>query len=187
MRAAKLINDALLARARQDLQARAAALQRIECVNVPPRDFDFADIRRGFGRGHLAGWLRQGLGNHLALPIIYRLTAGDQIQADALRHAFEHFVPAARSKLPRNNAIADSLTIYVGSSLDIRKRLREHLGSAANGTFALRMRNWCPAVDGSVRVEVSAVLGHATSSQVQDVEDALWRSSRPMFGRLGPK
>ena len=182
-----MINEALLARARQDLQARAEAVEGIEFFDVPPRDFDFADIRAGFGRGHLADWLRQGLGNHLASPTIYRLTAGDQLQADALRDAFEQFVPAAPAKLPRNNAIADSLTIYVGSSLDIRKRLREHLGHAANGTFALRMRSWCPPVDGRVRVEVSAALGDVTSSQVQDVEDALWRSSRPMFGRLGPK
>ena len=76
LRKAKLINESLLAQARQDLQARAAAVEGVQFFNVPPRDFDFADIRGGFGRGHLAGWLRQGLGNHLALPVIYRLTAG---------------------------------------------------------------------------------------------------------------
>jgi len=182
-----VINEALLARARQELQARAAAVQGINVFNVPSRDFNFEEIRGGFPRGHLTGWLRRGLGNHLAMPTIYRLSVGNQLQADALRAAFEHFAPADRAKLSRNNAVEDSLTIYVGSSLDIRKRLREHLGRAANGTYALKMHSWCPAVDGRVRVEVSAVLGGVTSSQVQDVEDALWRTSRPMFGKLGPK
>lgn len=47
------------------------------------------------------------------------------------------------------------------------------------------MHRWCPEGDHSVRVEVVTVHGETNAQQVQDVEDALWIRSRPMFGKFG--
>lgn len=182
-----MINAELLAQGRQHLEARAAALGQMQFLDVVPRNFTFADIRRGVERDELNEWLNPLFIRNVNPPVIYRLAANNQEGADRLRRAFADFEPQNGHRLARNNNILDSSTIYVGSSRSICQRLRQHLNTTAAATYALKMGLWCPEADYSVRVEVSGVQGDAGVLQVQDIEDALWTRSRPMFGKFGAK
>jgi hypothetical protein len=80
-----------------------------------------------------------------------------------------------------------SSCFYVGSSRALAKRLCEHLGYGAPGTYALQLRHWARPL--SVRLEFCCAKYAETTtySAVQALEDALWESKAPMFGRQGPK
>ena len=118
---------------------------------------------------------------------IYRLTVNNQAGSDRLRHAFVGYEPRDGHMLTRNNDVNDSTAVYVGSSQKVGQRLQQHLHTCAGGTYALKMHLWCPDALNRISVEVSVVRGDAEATLIQDIEDALWRSSRPMFGKMGPR
>ena len=182
-----MITQAVLDQARLDLEHRAAALNDMQFEDVIQLNFSFEEIRAGFGRGAISARIRPLLGEGINSAAIYRLTVNDQDGASRLRDAFVGYEPQDGHVLSRNNNVVNSTAVYVGSSQKIGRRLQQHLHTCARGTYALKMHLWCPDADNHVSVEVSAVSGAVEASLIQDVEDALWRSSRPMFGRLGPK
>jgi hypothetical protein len=78
-----------------------------------------------------------------------------------------------------------STYIYVGSSASIGRRFREHLGYGARRTYALHLAFW--AHDLPMDLELSAARYPPTASEalVGVLEDQLWDSLKPMFGRQG--
>ena len=111
----------------------------------------------------------------------------DQAGAEKLRHAFDNYETPDKHKFSRNNNVKDSTTVYVGSSQKIGQRLQQHLNECAKDTYALKMHLWCPDAVNSITVEVAAVRGNVEATLIQDIEDTLWRRSRPMFGKIGSK
>lgn len=182
-----MINDDLLDSARQNLRNRVAAIDNAQLADVVQRDFSFEQIRAGVDAAQIRNWITPLLGKEIDCAAIYRLTVNDQDGAASLRLAFEEYVPQEGVKLTRNNGVIGSRTVYVGSSRAIRTRLPQHLNNCAAGTYALKMRLWCPNKDNSIRVEVTVVRGAIDAALVQDLEDALWRCSLPMFGKLGAR
>jgi hypothetical protein len=182
-----LITEAVLEQARNDLEHRAAALNDVQFENVVRLNFSFEEIRAGFGRGAISARIRPLLGEGLGSAAIYRLTVNNQAGADRLRHAFVGYEPRNGHMLARNNDVNDSTAVYVGSSQKIGQRLQQHLHSCAEGTYALKMHLWCPDAVNRITVEVAVVRGNVEATLMQDIEDALWRSSRPMFGKIGPR
>ena len=182
-----MIDNALLTRAGIALRDRSLAVERLQVGRLVSRNLTFARIRGGFQRGELASWLSDNLGEDINSPVVYRITACDLAAATELYNAFGELEKDRGYKIPLNNQVRDSTTVYVGRSNDIKKRMREHLQKAARQTYALNMGLWCPIGAGSVCVEVSPILGNPASTAIQDVEDELWRQSRPMFGKMGSK
>lgn len=164
-----------------------AALNNAAFGDVIEQAFSFHKIRAGFEPGEIRDLIGPLLGDDISCAAIYRLTVNDQAAADMLRLAFEQFRPPAGLKLTRNNNVGDSRTIYIGSSRDIGSRLHQHLHTSADGTYALKLHLWCPDAENRINVEVTPVRGVAETSLVQDVEDALWARSRPMYGKFGAK
>lgn len=76
---------------------------------------------------------------------------------------------------------------YVGSSQSIAKRFREHLGYGPKRTYALQLIHWARRL--AINLEfVCAKYPTSTPYEViQDLEDTLWESHAPMFGRQGRK
>lgn len=182
-----MINNDVLELARQSLQDRVEAIDRVQLRDAFQRDFTFEQVRAGVGAAQLRDWITPLLGEDIDCAAIYRITVNNQDGADRLRLAFEEYVPPDGVKLTRNNRVAGSRTVYVGSSRKIRTRLPQHLNDCAAGTYALKMHRWCPDAEYSLRLEVTVVPGQLNTALVQDLEDALWTSSRPMFGKLGPR
>ena len=182
-----MINDELLRSARTNLNDRALAVTALQFGPLVARRFELDAIRAGFRRGEIARWLKEELSERPDLPVIYKIFANDQDTANRLQRAFAACENLDRYKFARNNNVGDSTTVYVGSSHKIRDRLRQHLQSAPGGTYALNMGLWCPEGAGSVTVEAQVMLSDPTPYAVQDVEDALWITSRPMLGKFGAK
>jgi hypothetical protein len=86
---------------------------------------------------------------------------------------------------PRLNSRSECL--YVGSSQSIAKRLSEHLGYGAPSTYALQLRHWARPLSLCLEFCCARYAETTLYSVVQTLEDALWESKAPMFGRRGRK
>jgi len=75
--------------------------------------------------------------------------------------------------------------LYVGSSSSLGRRFREHLGYGARGTYALHMCQWAR----HLFIRVSLVAARYPVGMDPEIlglmEDQLWDTLRPMFGRRG--
>ena len=77
-------------------------------------------------------------------------------------------------------------TLYVGRSKKLRQRLSQHLGKYAVGTFALHLQRWAIGIEGNIEVCFLS-FSETKNLHVQAIEDALWDSLMPAFGKKGPK
>lgn len=185
-----MIDDNTKRLARTALYARARAIRSVRFGDPVQRVFTLEDIRRGTPDAALAPWLNERLGDQGNVPMLYSLTVNEVEVATALRRAFVQArnVQPRECALPRDNAGHPiGTTLYVGRSQNIRSRLRQHLWQAPPQTYALNIHRWCPDIAGAVTVSVQPVLGHVDNDTVQDLEDTLWKTLRPIFGRSGSR
>lgn len=109
------------------------------------------------------------------------------VDLEAIEQAFVEAKAKAKGTraFPRLNSPSGCL--YVGSSQSIAKRLGEHLGYGAPGTYALQLSHWARPL--ALRLELCCAVYADTTpySAVQVLEDALWERKVPMFGRQGRK
>ena len=183
-----MLNQQIIADAEAHLNQRRANVAAIEFRDPLIREFSTQQIRDSVPEQALKLWLEEGLPGNIQLPALYVIEVDEQDVADQLKNSFD----AARADknrgyvLPmRNDAVDGSTVLYVGSSRKIRQRLKQHLWQAPVGTYALNLRRWVPAIEGNIRVKVQNILGEPDPITIQDAEDALWRSLRPMFGKAG--
>ena len=99
--------------------------------------------------------------------------------ADAKAHEANN---RAYPRLNRQNTC-----FYVGSSQTVAKRLSEHLGYGAAGTYALQLIHWAQPLQLSLRFVCAKYSDETPYAIVQALEDALWEDKQPMFGRQGRK
>ena len=76
---------------------------------------------------------------------------------------------------------------YVGSSQSVAKRLTEHLGYGAKKTYALQFIHWSRPLSLHLEFVCAKYPETTPSAVVQTLEDTLWETKAPMFGRQGRK
>lgn len=182
-----MINQDILRQGGDALRARAEALPHARFGPIVSRDFTMRELKAGLGRGAIQKWLRSSEHVEVYGRAIYRISAATQAGADALLAEFGRVQPNVSYSLPRLIPEHQGRTIYVGSSLKIAERLREHLQRASDATYALHLRRWCLTEDHVLRVELQAPADGVPNTVVQDAEDALWDFSQPRLGRRGAK
>ena len=82
-----------------------------------------------------------------------------------------------------------SCCLYVGSSRSLATRLKQHLGLAYRGTYAMQMMHWQPeqSLEGRVYFDVTRFGAGIEATVLQALEDKLWQSERPLLGRMGAR
>ena len=76
---------------------------------------------------------------------------------------------------------------YVGSSQSVAKRLTEHLGYGARKTYALQFIHWARPLSLHLEFVCAKYPESTPSAVIQALEDTLWETKIPMFGRQGRK
>ena len=77
--------------------------------------------------------------------------------------------------------------MYVGSSRTLPRRLGEHFGLGARGTYALQLQHWALHLNLNLQIECAKYPDELPPGVLQSLEDTLWSEERPMFGRRGAK
>lgn len=125
-----------------------------------------------------------------SLPIkgkfIYYFTTNQQLEVSNL---FREFIAIKTDiKFARYNGheLEKCQSLYVGSSSSLRKRFREHCGLSSKQTYALKFRNWMTADNVEIQFHYFQ-LSNVTQDILQNIEDGLWKTMLPVFGKLGGK
>lgn len=77
--------------------------------------------------------------------------------------------------------------LYVGSSRNITKRIKEHLGFGSETTYALKLSAWLPLDDFPLELTCAVYPEGLSATVISALEDALWERLKPMFGRKGSR
>lgn len=116
---------------------------------------------------------------------IIRSSAGPTIVATLAKQLAEaRKAHADYSRLNGENL--PTSTLYVGRSKTLRVRLRQHLGAEGRGVFSLHLQRWASSNDAMIQISILQFSG-VDDLLVQAVEDGLWASLRPAFGRKGER
>ena len=184
-----MLNEQIIVDATAHLDQRRANVADLDYEQPVACQFSSQQIQNGARQQALKRWLARRLGENVRRPALYVIEVNNQDAALVIRAAFDAAKQVANRgyALPkRNGEIELSPVLYVGSSQkDIQRRLLQHLWQAPIKTYALNLNRWMPAINGTVRVSVQSIPGAVNPVVVQDAEDALWRSLRPMFGKSG--
>lgn len=84
-------------------------------------------------------------------------------------------------RVNEEHAKKDNKYLYIGSSLEISSRLKQHLGFiGSDKTFSLRLNNW--ARGRKVNIDLYET---DTKDNMQLFEDLLWKKYKPVLGKMG--
>lgn len=189
-RFSSMLSSEIIRVARMALLNRARSLRRIEYSQPVENSYIAGQICGGDASKDVVTCLQEVFGDQNGRPALYSISADC---VDTSRKIATEFDALKKKKdlgyrLPkRNGASHAGPTLYVGSSENILRRLGEHLGKAHPGTYALNMQHWCPEFEGKVIVSVQLLSSDTSRECRQDMEDALWNSLQPIFGRLGAR
>ena len=188
--------DELRSLTRRDLFRRARDIRGVVIGATVEAVFRIANIRAGAAELGISDWLTAEVWPHWKkCPVLYVISANSVETATAIENAF----PAAQgrnlreyARCQKNNRSGATTTLYVGSSLTaIKLRLKQHLWQGPVGTYAMHTHRWAEQInapaDGAVLVRIRKVTDPNGLGLTQNLEDALWRELRPMFGKLGGK
>jgi hypothetical protein len=128
----------------------------------------------------VAGWCSKGQ------PCLYVFHLAGEFNVSAVGRAF---VDAKRNlNIRKFSKFGDENDcLYVGSSRDLGKRFKEHLGFGSAATYALQLSHWAPSLLLNIKF-LAALYPVTTPPEVlQLLEDTLWDKRMPMFGKRGGK
>ncbi|WP_343718633.1 hypothetical protein [Achromobacter dolens] len=126
-------------------------------------------------------------------PVIYKFAILNGKHAASILHRFKCSKEKEKLNAKKNRTTArsycranlESSTLYVGSSLELRKRLREHFGYLGRTTYSMQLTHWLlPGDIKTLQLSVWKCAG-LPARTVQALEDHFWDRERPLLGKRG--
>jgi hypothetical protein len=120
-------------------------------------------------------------------PYIYYFQALNNPALDIIEQTFKKAKERQKNKraYPRFNRRSD--VIYVGCSWGMLLRFKSHLGYGARSTFSLQLAHWAQKLNLELDLVCAEYPQNIPPKALQLLEDTLWDTLKPMFGRRGPK
>jgi hypothetical protein len=179
-------NEAIL-QARKQLDDVSQALGQIECPPAKTLTFNLSKLTSASiveVLKDVPGKLRQD--RTIDYVYIIHLPAEKRALSSQLRDQLK----AGRNDTIAYSRINDenmpSHTLYVGRSKDLKSRLRQHLGAHSLSVYSIHFECWAKENDLDVSIDYMC-FENADDLLIQAIEDGLWASLKPAFGRTGAR
>ena len=175
--------------ARQQLESMAGKLSAITCphvatLNINLRELTSAERIAALLEGVPNGYRKEGEANDYVYVI--RIAAEQGGLLETLWGQLEQARGSANDYCSVNREHKGTHTLYVGRSKKLRSRLSQHLGSEHRGTYSMQLQRW--ATENNADISISYMkFENEDNLLVQAIEDSLWVSLRPAFGRKGDR
>jgi len=127
--------------------------------------------------------------------VVYIIRTSKKLDIEKIITKFKDIKEEDNTKEPRyrrgmsrinNQHKENHKCLYVGSSQDIEKRLKNHLDlDNSKSTYALHLKQWHEYCN-NIEIEIF-IFSENNSENVQLFEDLLWCKYKPLFGRQGKK
>lgn len=137
-----MLNGKTKLKAQQALELVSKEVEHLEFSELKMRSYSFDEVSNCDPNWSLKNWLEKSLAGDIKQPIIYKISVENDESAKLVKACFvQHHVDKARGfALARwNKKIELSHSLYVGSSRNIRQRLKQHLFDSQLSTYALHM------------------------------------------------
>lgn len=85
-----------------------------------------------------------------------------------------------------NRENTDAQALYVGRSKKLKSRLAQHLGTEQRGIYSMHLQRWATENDALISISYMK-FENQENLLVQAVEDGIWASLKPAFGRKGER
>ena len=118
-------------------------------------------------------------------PTLYRIGVPADVDPELVMQAFDTGKAKSTERRFSRRHGPRSRFLFVGRSSNIRKRIYEHLGFGAPQTYALNLAWWAQSLGVPLKLECATYDEGVSPLALPHLEDALWASSVPMFGRQG--
>lgn len=122
---------------------------------------------------------------------IYLIFTDKDFKYDEIKSSYENAKNQnfKMSRMPTKNNInnfekSDKKCLYVGSSQNLIKRLKEHL-EKPESTYSLHLKTWFPS-DKKISIQIIEIK-NKNQEIMQLYEDFLWEEFKPLFGKQGKK
>ena len=177
-----------ISNATAQLREAEAALNKLACPNIVELTIRLRDLSQDKIEEILeevpTGYAKKD--KEADFVYVIQVPDGDAETISQLRILLEGARRAANDYSRLNPGHEGTKTIYVGRSKTLRARLRQHLGGESQGVFSLHLSRWGTSVDLTLAIYFMRFT-NADDLLVQAVEDGIWASLRPAFGRKGEK
>jgi len=179
-------DDAIL-QTRRQLDELSLALGQMRC---PPVETLTINLRK-LTPDYIADALKAIPGNAGAdstvdYVYVFRLPREERARSLQLRDQLKAARNDGTAYSRLNDENLPSRTLYVGRSKDLKSRLRQHLGAQSRSVYSIHFECWAKENDLDVSIDFLRFV-NADDRLIQAVEDSLWASLKPAFGRTGSR
>lgn len=131
-----------------------------------------------------SGYRKTDKGNDYVYVI--RASANMQDQVARLGAQLEDARKSADDYCRVNSENTNTDALYVGRSKTLKVRLRQHLGAENRGIYSMHLQRLATGNDTKISISYMR-FENKEDLLVQAIEDSLWASLRPAFGRKGER
>lgn len=177
-----------LASAREQLRSVMQALGEVQCppithLSVNLRDLSLERIEELL-EAVPSGYRKEDKGSDYVY--VFRIDSHKNGLPQQLVTQIEEARKLADDYCRVNVEYVNTDTLYVGRSKTLKARLRQHLGAESRGIFSMHLQRW--ATGNNAEVSISYLkFQNMDDLFVQAIEDGLWVSLCPVFGRKGER
>jgi len=171
-----------------DLQHIIDNIDRIRLIKKLSYKFNTKYIGSSQYRDNFISKIKENI-NHNKYKYIYTFRLPDGYPADKVYHNYENAKSSIseRAFARLNKANKNSLYLYVGSSLGLVSRIKQHLGFGPKGTYAMQLYSWCKNLNIEITLNIYAFDSEISKNAFQAFEDGVWNYLKPLLGRQGKK
>jgi hypothetical protein len=125
---------------------------------------------------------------------IFRLSPKNKVPISEIMHRFlaakatqdDPSYKGEKNLCRANPQHATTTVLYVGRSYSPRERLKQHLRSSTNGTYAIHFEGWANRLEMQLEFHLYK-FASVGDRVIQVIEDGLWDHFTPLLGRRGDK
>lgn len=180
--------ESALESAAQQLQSVQQTLKSISCpevicLTINLRDLALEPIEELIDDVP-SGYRKADKGNDYIYVI--RVPTGHEHQVAGLCAQLKEARRSADDYCRINSENKNTDALYVGRSKTLKARLRQHLGAENRGIYSMHLQRWATGKDIDISISYMQ-FENKEDLLVQAIEDGLWASLRPAFGRKGER
>lgn len=177
-----------IASASDQLERARQMLGAIDCPGIKTLEINLKDLTQD-SIGELLDQVPSGyrkIDRETDYVYVIRLQLEKQSLVPTLWAQLEAARTLAKDYCRVNKENANANALYVGRSKKLRSRLTQHLGTEQKGIYSMHLQRWATGNDAKISISYMK-FEQKEDLLVQAIEEGVWSSLKPAFGRKGER
>lgn len=174
--------------ASEQLERARQMLGAIACPGIEMLEINLQDLTQD-SIGELLDQVPSGyrkVDREIDYVYVIRLQSEKQALVSDLGVQLEAARKLANDYCRVNKENRNAKALYVGRSKKLKSRLTQHLGTEQRGIYSMHLQRWATGNDAKISIAYMK-FEQQEDLLVQAIEDGIWCSLKPAFGRKGER